>query len=109
MMRLFFLLCIYLLLQQVNAFRPIDCVGRSASIRDQTRQAPVRNWGIIFALGDADVSLEGDIGSFIDGDAETAAAPVPKKKAAKRKPKAAVLHPRKQLSVARRQPTHRRQ
>jgi hypothetical protein len=79
-----------MLLRQANAFRPFDCVGRSAPIRDPTRYAPVRNWGILFALDDADGSFEGDVDSFVDGDAEVVAPPAPKKKAPKRKPKASV-------------------
>ena len=91
MMRLVLALCTCLLVRQVDAFRPIDCVGRSVSIcRDQSRQ--VRNWGISFALDDADASLEGDMGSLMDDDTEVAA-PVPKKKAPKRKPKASAAVP----------------
>lgn len=105
MMRLDFLLFIVLLVRQTDAFRPIDCIGRSLSIRDPTRQ--VRNWGIIFALDDADMSLEGDFSSFMDDNAEEAispvpmpAAPEPKKKAPKRKPKASVAAPAPMAAIA---------
>lgn len=87
MMRLDFLLCIGLLVRQTDSFRPIDGVGRSLSIQSR----PVRNWGIIFAMDDADTSLEGDFGSMMNDETDESATPItlePKKKAPKRKPKA---------------------
>lgn len=105
MMRLDFLFYIVLLVRQTDAFRPIDCVGRSLSISDPTRQ--IRNWGIIFALDDADMSLEGDFSSFMDDNTEEAISPVPmpttpepKKKAPKRKPKASVAAPAPMTAIA---------
>ena len=91
MMRLEFVLFVGLLVRQTDSFRLIDGVGRS-SLSIQSRQ--LRNWGIIFALDDADVSLEGEFGSMMNdetGESATSLTPLtpqPKKKAPKRKPKA---------------------